>query len=170
MRLYGVAAAICALSLVFLGGCGYLPSEMSATASKKDDAQSRPEPHARISVKRQTVSCNTSAQNFREIPFDNLFRTTGKTRRPFVEAPDLPAQFDVYAYVWGYDNCSQAGTCESGGHYWLIGRGPGREFRTWVVTPQFPRLTIHSVCRDRLKVGQRFRFSFSRGQLVGFSR
>ncbi|MFC6978037.1 hypothetical protein [Microbulbifer taiwanensis] len=39
-----------------------------------------------------------------------------------------------------------------------------------MVTPQYPRITIQSTCRDRLKVGERYRFSFSRGKLVGFSR
>jgi len=169
VRSIGLVAAVGALALMVAGGCGYLPSEL-APPEKKDEEQEKPAPRARIVAKQHTASCAAPARGFRRVQFDSLYATTGDPDRPFREADDLPAQFDVSAYVWGFDDCMRAGTCEGGDHYWLIGRGPRDDFTTWVVTPQFPRITIQSTCRERLKVGERYRFSFSRGQLVGFSR
>ncbi|SEA46796.1 hypothetical protein [Microbulbifer marinus] len=162
MRFFGLAATISACALVVTSGCGYLPSEMSA--GKKSTA------HARIKAKQHTVSCSTPARGFRRVKFDDLYTFTDNSEHPFQEAANTPAQYDVDAYVWGSDNCMRRGKCTGGDHYWLIGRGPGNDFSTWVVTPQFPRITIQSNCPNQLKVGRRYRFSFSRGSLVGISR
>lgn len=162
MRFPGALFMASVLALL-TSGCGYLPSEFSG-GKKKSSA------HARVIAKQHTVSCSTPARGFKRVLFDDLYTTTSNSRHPFREADDMPAQFDVYAYVWGFDDCSSAGSCQGGDNYWLIGRGPGNDFTTWVVTPQFPRITIHSSCRKQLRVGERYRFSFSRGKLVGFSR
>ncbi|WP_323845528.1 hypothetical protein [Microbulbifer magnicolonia] len=164
MRLFGLAATIGAFALAATAGCGYLPSELEAPGKGKSG------PHARVTAKLHTVSCTTPARGFRRVKFDDLFAFTDDSEHPFREAYNTPAQYDVNAYVWGFDNCMKRGTCDQGDHYWLIGRGPGNDFSTWVVTPQFPRITIQSQCQKQLKVGERYRFSFSRGQLVGFSR
>lgn len=161
MRFTGLAAAVGVLALA---SCGYLPSELAKPGEDKT------RPHARVVAKQHTVSCKTPARGFRRVKFDDLYTFTDDSEQPFREAENTPAQYDVSAYVWGFDNCMQAGSCTGGDHYWLIGRGPGNDFTTWVVTPQYPRLTIQSPCRDRLRVGERYRFSFSRGKLVGFSR
>ncbi len=164
MRFTGLAVAIGTLALISTSGCGYLPSELAKPGEGKTRG------HARILAKQHTVSCKTQARGFRRVKFDDLYTFTDDARQPFREADNTPAQYDVSAYVWGFDNCMTGGTCTGGDHYWLIGRGPGSDFTTWVVTPQYPRITIQSTCRDRLKVGERYRFSFSRGKLVGFSR
>ncbi|SHF18994.1 hypothetical protein SAMN04487965_1586 [Microbulbifer donghaiensis] len=164
MRFIGLAASIGALALAVTSGCGYLPSEMSGARKDKSGA------HARIKAKQHTVSCKTPARGFRRIKFDDLYTFTDNSAEPFREADNTPAQYDVDAYVWGFDNCMKRGTCTGGDHYWLIGRGPGNDFSTWVVTPQFPRITIQSTCQQQLRVGNRYRFSFSRGKLVGMSR
>lgn len=166
MRYFDVAAALAVAALASLSSCGYLPSEMAVPGARK----SGPGPHARIVTHRQTVNCGTPARGFRRVTFDDIYTTTGDPDIPFVEKKSAPAQFDITAYVWGSDNCSKTGRCSGGDHYWLIERGPGDDFSTWVVTPQYPRITIHSSCRGQLKVGRRYRFSFSRGELVGFSR
>lgn len=180
------------LALVSLSGCGYLPSEMEIPDAKESEgkeaeakpdkakpekAEARAEPrkakrtaHARIRAKPHTVDCDTPARGFQQVAFDDLYTITGDSDAPFREADDRPAQFNVAAYVWGSDRCSQYADCEQGDHYWLIGKGPRGDYRTWVVTPQFPRIPIQSTCRDKLKVGERFRFSFSHGKLVGFSQ
>ncbi|SDJ97414.1 hypothetical protein [Microbulbifer yueqingensis] len=153
------------LSLIMaVAGCGYLPSELSG--GKKPAAGA----HARVVARPHSVSCDTPARGFRKVSFARLYQTTGDRKEPFRESADLPAQYDVDAYVWGYRKCHTGENCTAGDHYWLIERGPGDDFEVWVVTPQYPRIAIQSSCRDRLKVGQRYRFSFSRGQLVGFSR
>ncbi|AMX03351.1 hypothetical protein [Microbulbifer thermotolerans] len=164
MRFIDFAAAAGTLILLVSSGCGYLPSEMDKEKKDKDRG------HARAVTKPHTVSCKTPARGFRQVAFDDLYVFTGDSEQPFREAENTPAQYDVNAYVWGFDNCMEAGQCEGGDRYWLIGRGPGKAFTTWVVTPQYPRITIQSPCRNRLKIGKRYRFSFSRGELVGFSR
>lgn len=163
MRFFGPIIFTGTLAFFSTSGCGYLPSEL---APKKKEKPA----HARVVAKQHTVSCGTPTRGFRKVGFDDLYATTGDLDHPFREADDTPVQYDVNAYVWGFDNCVQAGTCKGGDNYWLIGRGPGNDFTTWVVTPQFPRITIQSPCRQRLRVGERYRFSFSRGHLVGFSK
>lgn len=165
MRYYGLILTACALTLAALASCGHLPSELAQPKADK-----KPSPLARVAPKRHTVSCETPSRGFRELRFSQLFTTTEDPNHPFHESTALPPQYDVHAFVWGYDDCAAAGTCASGDHYWLIERGPEGDFPTWVVTPQYPRITIHSNCRGKLKVGEQYRFSFSRGQLVGFSR
>ena len=167
MRFYGVAAILCGLILVAAGGCGYLPSEMTLPGQEKKSGRNA---HASVASKPHTVGCSEPAKGYQLVRFKDLYTVTGNANKPFREAKNVPTQFDVKAYVWGSDNCSRSGSCAGGDHFWLIGRGPGNDFKTWVVTPQFPRLTIQSSCRDKLKVGERFRFSFSHGKLVGFSK
>ncbi|WP_237055730.1 hypothetical protein [Microbulbifer sediminum] len=157
------AAVLAGLMGIAGSGCGYLPSELDS--GKKSNSG-----HARVTAKQHTTSCDAPARGFRKVSFSRLYRTTGDRKTPFEENSELPAQYDVYAYVWGYGKCNASGDCAAGDHYWLIERGPGNDFSTWVVTPQYPRITIQSQCRDRLHVGKRYRFSFSRGHLVGFSR
>lgn len=165
MRIFTWTVTLAALALLSSSGCGYLPSEMTIAGKEK-----APPPHARITGKPQVVSCNTPAQGFRPIAFDTLYTFTGDERQPFHEKSSLPAQYDVDAYVWGSERCAPRAFCKRGDYYWLIGRGPGDEFNTWVVTPQHPRMIIQSTCFEWLRVGQRYRFSFNRGKLVGFSR
>ena len=166
MRFLSVTTGLTVMALGIVGGCGYLPSELSKLDSGADGSG----PHARVIAIPHTASCDTPARGFRTLSFDDLFATTGDPDKPFRKVASAPAQYDISAYVWGSDNCSQRGKCSGGDRFWLIERGPGSDFSTWVVTPQFPRITIQSNCRDRLKVGKRYRFSFSRGTLVGFSR
>ncbi|MBB3063236.1 hypothetical protein [Microbulbifer rhizosphaerae] len=178
MRFDGLAAILGVLALLSASGCGHLPSELAPPKKKESETQKETVTqkaaahanHARVAAQRHTVSCDTPARDFRKIRFDDLYITTGDPDKPFRVSEKAPAQYDIAAYVWGYDNCVQAGTCKGGDHYWLIGRGPGNDFRTWVTTPQYPRITVQSECRQRLKVGEKYRFSFSRGKLVGFSR
>lgn len=184
MRFYGAITALGVLTLVSLQGCGHLPSEMAepeGEEAEKPESPARTETkaapqrsgrpaHARIKAKPHTVDCNSPAKGFQRVAFRDLYTETGDTDAPFREADSAPSQFDVSAYVWGYDQCTGAGTCEGGDHYWLIGNGPRGDLQTWVVTPQFPRITIQSTCDEKLEVGERFRFSFSHGKLVGFSR
>ncbi|WP_226666652.1 hypothetical protein [Microbulbifer aggregans] len=147
-------------------GCGYLPSAMEpetkAEKSKPDETDQ--------SVKVHTVSCKTRAKGYNLASFDDLFVFSGDAREPFHPATGLPSKYDVRAYVWGFDNCMERGVCTQGDHYWLIKRGPEDDFSTWVVTPQFPRITIKSSCKNTFKVGERYRFSFSKGKLVGVSK
>ncbi|GAA5524837.1 hypothetical protein Maes01_01396 [Microbulbifer aestuariivivens] len=165
MRFSRLAALVGILALGLTSGCGYLPSEDTIrTGGKKSSA------HANISVKPHSVDCGTPARGFRKLPFREIFTFNNADDPPFSESSKLPAQFDVDAYVWGFEACRRTGTCGEGDQYWLIGSGPGGDFSTWVVTPQYPRLLIQSSCRNQLKVGERYRFSFSRGKLVGFSR
>ncbi|MFD1217169.1 hypothetical protein [Microbulbifer celer] len=169
MRYFSVSRVFSALLLATLagtGGCGYLPSEMEGVTKPKPEGKPAPA----STTRQHTASCDTAAKNYRVVQFDELYDTTGDPRSPFRPAPNIPAQYDVNAYVWGYDNCMQQGNCSNGDHYWLIKRGPEGDFSTWVVTPQFPRITIASTCKGRLKVGKRYRFSFKNGALVGFSR
>ncbi|WP_193161810.1 hypothetical protein [Microbulbifer hainanensis] len=166
MRFPSVTTALIVIALGMLSGCGYLPSELSTPGSDADSGG----PHARIIAIQHTASCDTPARGFRTITFDDLYATTGDPDKPFRKVASAPAQYDINAYVWGTDNCSRRGQCNGGDHFWLIERGPGSDFSTWVVTPQFPRITIQSNCRDQLKVGKRYRFSFSRGALIGISR
>ena len=163
MRLRGLALLLGFLTLASVQGCGYLPSQMSGSGKKSDSA------HARINARMHNASCNAGARGFRNVRFRDIFISTGDPDQPFRESKQQPAQYDVSAYVWGYESCAQAG-CSGGGHFFLIEPGPRGDFTTWVVTPQYPRIVIESSCRDRLKVGERYRFSFSRGALVGFSR
>ncbi|MFA0811540.1 hypothetical protein [Microbulbifer epialgicus] len=165
MRLFARVVTLVVLALLLASGCGYLPSEMTIAGKKK-----APPPHARITGKPQVVSCATPARGFRPIAFNELYIFTGDAPQPFHEKTDLPAQFDVEAYVWGSEQCAPRAFCKKGNYYLLIGRGPGNDFDTWVVTPQYPRMIIQSPCYEWLRVGQRYRFSFSRGKLVGFSR
>ncbi|WP_346837567.1 hypothetical protein [Microbulbifer sp. SAOS-129_SWC] len=173
MRFYCIATSIAflatAAAAAALGGCGYLPSEMNG-GSSKSNTELPDGVHASIVARQQFTNCNSAAKGYHRVTFKDLYNTTGDRDTPFVPSPSAPAQYDVTAYVWGSDNCSQTGRCSGGDHYWLIERGPGDEFTTWVVTPQFPRIVIQSTCRNRLKVGERFRFSFSHGKLLGFSR
>ncbi|WHI51788.1 hypothetical protein P3339_02855 [Microbulbifer sp. MLAF003] len=139
---------------------------------RNDHCRERKSATAPRSHHRQTPSgqlCHPS-QGFRPIAFDALYTFTGDERQPFQEKTSIPAQFDVEAYVWGSERCAPSAFCKRGDYYWLIGRGPGNEFNTWVVTPQYPRMIIQSPCYEWLRIGQRYRFSFSRGKLVGFSR
>lgn len=168
MRFYRVAAALGLLALVFCPACGYLPSDMNSSDS--DDSDSTRSTHARVKAKPHTVGCDAPARGFQRVAFRDLYTITGNPKSPFREADDMPTQFDVTAYVWGRTRCSQHESCEQGDHYWLIGKGPRGDFQTWVVTPQFPRIPIQSTCRQKLKVGEGYRFSFSHGKLVGFSR
>lgn len=161
MRFDGCLLLLGTLILAAPSGCGYLPSELAKPGKGK------PQPHARVNAVQHTTSCGTPARGFRRLRFDDLYITTGDPDVPFRESSNRPAQYDVRAYVWGYGKCRG---CRGGDHYWLIERGPEGDFSTWVVTPQYPRITIQSTCSQQLKVGQRYRFSFSRGKLVGFSR
>ena len=163
MRLHGLALLLGFLLLVSVQGCGYLPSQMAGAGKKSDSA------HARINARQHTASCSTGARGFRNVRFRDIFITTGDRDQPFRESDRQPAQYDVNAYVWGYQSCAQS-DCAGGGHFFLIEQGPADDFSTWVVTPQYPRIVIASACSDKLKVGERYRFSFSRGTLVGFSR
>ncbi|MFV8784288.1 hypothetical protein ACNKU7_17860 [Microbulbifer sp. SA54] len=147
-------------------GCGYLPSEMDPK-SKTQKSKSGDEDQA---VKEHTASCDVRAKGYKLASFDDLFEFTGDAREPFQPAANQPAKYDVRAYVWGFDNCMERGACNDGDHYWLIKRGPEDDFSTWVVTPQHPQITIKSRCRDKFKVGERYRFSFNNGKLVGFTR
>ncbi|MCO1334723.1 hypothetical protein MO867_10260 [Microbulbifer sp. OS29] len=149
-----------------VSGCGYFPSEMSIPG--KVPAK-RPPPHARITGKPHVVSCATPARGFPSISFDDVFTFTENPRQPFRESSSLPPHFDVVGYVWGAERCTPAAFCSSGDYYQLLGRGPSGDFQTWISTPQYPRITIQSPCAKRLQVGQGYRFSFSDGQLVGFS-
>jgi hypothetical protein len=164
VRFSSLTAIIGILALALTSGCGYLPSEDTVRTAGKPSA------HARISVKPQTVSCGTPARGFRTLGFKEIFTFNRSDNPAFSESGKLPAQFDVYAYVWGHQDCRKTNSCGKGDYYWLIERGPGNDFSTWVVTPQHPHFTIQSSCRGQLKVGERYRFSFSRGKLVGFSR
>ncbi|WP_237066918.1 hypothetical protein [Microbulbifer guangxiensis] len=164
MRFSSLAAIVGLVALAFTSGCGYLPSEDSVRTAGKSTA------HARINVKPQTVTCGTPARGFRKLGFKEVFTFDRNADPAFAESSRLPAQFDVYAYVWGHQDCRATDSCDKGDYYWLIERGPGNDFSTWVVTPQYPHFTIQSSCRGQLKVGERYRFSFSRGKLVGFSR
>ncbi|WP_428820249.1 hypothetical protein [Microbulbifer sp. MCCC 1A16149] len=155
-----VGVAMCSLAMT---GCGYLPSEM-----EPDPKAGAPKAAAGVSI--HAASCETRAKGYKILSFDDLYNFTDDPRHPFQPAPNLPAKYDVRAYVWGYDNCLEKGRCEHGDYYWLIKRGPEGDFSTWVVTPQFPRITIESRCKNDLKVGQRYRFSFDNGKLVGFSK
>ncbi|WP_299942195.1 hypothetical protein [uncultured Microbulbifer sp.] len=164
MRIRAWGATPVALALLSASGCGYFPSEMAIAGKEKV-----PPAHTRITGKPQVVSCTTPARGFPPIPFDDLYLFTSNLRRPFRENPGLPVQYDVNAYVWGGERCAPQAFCNNGDYYWLIGRGPGDDFQTWAITPHYPRMTIQSPCSEQLQVGQRYRFSFSRGQLVGFS-
>lgn len=169
MRYFSVGRIFSGLllaSLAVSGGCGYLPSEMEGVTKPKADEK----PASGSTTKQHTASCDTGARKYRLVQFDDLYDITDDPRSPFHPSSNTPAQYDVNAYVWGYDNCMQQGNCTNGDHYWLIKRGPEDDFSTWVVTPQYPRITIASRCKGRLKVGERYRFSFKDGALVGFSR
>lgn len=155
-----------ALWSLALSGCGYLPSEMEG--KPKSDTSKPPEASAGVAI--HAAGCEVRAKNFKLLTFDDLYDITGDPRHPFRPSANLPAKYDVRAFVWGYDNCRERGTCQHGDHYWLIRRGPEDDFTTWVVTPQFPRITIESRCKEQLKVGERYRFSFESGKLVGFSK
>ncbi|GAB2888172.1 hypothetical protein ACCI51_01820 [Microbulbifer echini] len=165
MRIFAWAATLAALALLTASGCGYLPSEMTIVGKEK-----APPPYARITGKPQVVSCAIPAQGFRPVTFDSLYTFTGSEREPFQEKTNVPMQYDVLAYVWGSERCAPRAFCKRGDYYWLIGRGPGNDFQTWVVTPQYPRMIIQSPCAERLRIGLRYRFSFNRGKLVGFSQ
>ncbi|MCA0894548.1 hypothetical protein [Microbulbifer agarilyticus] len=168
MRYFSGSALCAGLALwgVTLTGCGYLPSEMDG---KPKAAEAKPQ-DASAEVFNHVASCGARAKGYKLLPFNDLYVTTDDPRFPFQRASNLPRNFDVRAYVWGFQSCESLSDCNGGDHYWLIGRGPGDDFSTWVVTPQFPRITISSSCRNTLKVGERYRFSFSNGQLTGFSR
>ena len=168
MRYFGCNALCAGMALwsLSLSGCGYLPSEMESEI--KTDKSKPPEATAGASI--HAASCETRAKGYKLVTFDDLYTFTEDPRQPFQPAANLPAKYDVRAYLWGYDNCLEKGTCQHGDHYWLIKRGPEGDFSTWVVTPQFPRITIESRCKDHLKVGKRYRLSFDNGKLVGFSR
>lgn len=159
-------ALFAVVSATFTSGCGYLPSEMEpkpkAEKRKTGDLDMEPIVH--------TASCGARARGYKRLGFDDLFVITEDREQPFAPASNLPGKYDVRAYVWGFDNCMEKGTCNHGDHYWLIKRGPEDDFSTWVVTPQYPRITIKSLCRDTLKVGERYRFSFKDGKLVGISK
>ncbi|WOX06795.1 hypothetical protein [Microbulbifer pacificus] len=168
MRYFG-CGALCvgvALCSVTMTGCGYLPSEMDG--KPKTDKSKSPEAAAGVAL--HTASCEVRAKGYTLLKFDDLYEFTDDPRHPFQPAADLPAKYDVHAFVWGYDNCMERGACQHGDYYWLIRRGPEDDFTTWVVTPQFPRITIESRCKDRLKVGEGYRLSFENGNLVGFSK
>lgn len=169
MRYFGCGALRAGLtlwSLALISGCGHLPSEMG---SKPRTSKVAP-PEAAAEVVIHTASCSARARGYRLVAFDELYEFTDNPQQPFQRTTSAPTQYDVRAYVWGYDNCLEKGTCQHGDHYWLINRGPGNDFPTWVVTPQYPRITIESRCRDHLKVGERYRFSFKNGKLVGVSK
>ncbi|WP_158681557.1 hypothetical protein [Microbulbifer pacificus] len=168
MRYLGGGALCVGLALwsVALSGCGYLPSEMEG---KPKSGKSMP-PESTAGVAMHAASCEVRAKGYKLQTFDDLYEFTDDPRHPFQPATNLPAKYDVQAFVWGYDNCLERGTCQHGDHYWLIKRGPEEDFSTWVVTPQFPRITIESRCKENLKVGERYRFSFEGGKLVGFSK
>nr|WP_010130238.1 hypothetical protein [Microbulbifer agarilyticus] len=166
---YFSGSALCAgvaLWSLALTGCGYLPSEMNGKP-KPADAKSQ---DAAPEVINHVASCSTRAKGHKLLSFNDLYVATNDPHLPFQRASNLPRKFDVRAYVWGFQSCENLSDCNTGDHYWLIGRGPGDDFSTWVVTPQFPRITISSSCRNKLKVGERYRFSFSNGQLTGFSK
>lgn len=168
MRYFACGGLCVTLALwsLALSGCGYLPSEMEG---KPKDNDSKP-PETAAGVALHTVGCDVRARNFKLLTFDDLYTFTDNPRHPFQPAANLPGKYDVRAFVWGYDKCMERGTCQHGDRYWLIKRGAEGDFTTWVVTPQFPRITIESRCKERLKVGERYRFSFENGKLVGFSR
>ncbi|WNZ55840.1 hypothetical protein ACJJI5_04165 [Microbulbifer sp. EKSA008] len=167
MHIFRWALVAATVSLLTTSGCGYFPSEMSIPG--KLPPAKRPPPYARITGKPHVVSCATPARGFPTLSFDEVFTFTENPRQPFVESYGLPQQFDVIAYVWGAERCTPAAFCNYGDYYQLLGRGPRGDFATWISTPQYPRITIQSPCGQRLKVGQGYRFSFSDGQLVGFS-
>ncbi|WGL18307.1 hypothetical protein PVT68_08435 [Microbulbifer bruguierae] len=166
MRYFGCGAICAGLALwsLALSGCGYLPSEMEPTPKTEKS------PETADGVSLHAASCDVKAKGYKLVDFGDLYDATSDPRHPFRPATNLPAKYDVRAYVWGYDNCMEKGQCQNGDHYWLIKRGPENDFSTWVVTPQFPRITIESRCKDRLKVGERYRLSFENGNLVGFSK
>ncbi|WP_066967297.1 hypothetical protein [Microbulbifer sp. Q7] len=168
MRYFGCGALSVVVTMwsLSLSGCGYLPSEMDAGAKTSKS----PEPGAAAGVVVHTANCETRAKGFKLLNFDDLYTVTGDPREPFRPAQNLPDTYDVQAYLWGYDNCLQKGNCQHGDHYWMIKRGPEDDFSTWVVTPQFPRITIESRCKDQLKIGKRYRLSIKNGKLVGLSR
>ncbi|QIL91425.1 hypothetical protein GNX18_17780 [Microbulbifer sp. SH-1] len=168
MRYFACGGLCVTLALwsLALSGCGYLPSEMEG---KPKNHNSNP-PETAAGVALHAVGCDVRAKNFKLLKFDDLYTFTNDPKHPFQPAANLPSKYDVRAFVWGYDNCKARGTCQHGDHYWLIKRGAEGDFTTWVVTPQFPRITIESRCKERLKVGERYRFSFENGKLVGFSR
>ncbi|WP_043320758.1 hypothetical protein [Microbulbifer sp. HZ11] len=168
MRYIGGSTLCTGLALwsLTISGCGYLPSEMAP----KPKATESKAPEAAAGVNLHAASCDTRAKGYEVVTFGDLYEITGDTRDPFRPAVNIPAKYDVRAFVWGYDNCMAKGNCAHGDHYWLIGRGPEGDFSTWVVTPQFPRITIESRCKAHLKVGERYRFSFDNGKLVGFSK
>ncbi|MCK7598683.1 hypothetical protein M0G74_15500 [Microbulbifer sp. CAU 1566] len=168
MRYLGCGAVCVGLALLSLAqtGCGYLPSEMEP----KPKAEKSKAPESAAGVSLHAASCDSRAKGYQTVAFDDLYDVTGDPRHPFSPAANIPAKYDVRAYVWGYDNCGEKGTCQHGDYYWLIKRGPEDDFSTWVVTPQFPRITIESRCKGQLKVGERYRFSFDNGKLVGFSK
>ena len=158
-------AGLLLVSVTLSGGCGYLPSEMDGKP-KPDKDKKAPDASA---TWQHTASCGTSARRYKLVRFEDLYDATDDPRHPFSPAANLPQQYDVRAYVWGFDNCMALGNCTDGDHYWLIRRGPEDDFGTWAVTPQFPRITITSRCKGDLKIGKRYRFSFNNGALVGFS-
>ncbi|WP_295800501.1 hypothetical protein [uncultured Microbulbifer sp.] len=169
MRLFSsvpLMALIALSSAAFTSGCGYLPSEMEP----KPKAETRRTSDIDLEPIVHSASCGARARGYKRLGFDDLFVFTEDQSRPFAAASDLPGKYDVRAYVWGFDNCMAKGTCSQGDHYWLIKRGPEDDFTTWVVTPQYPRITIESRCKDALKVGERYRFSFRNGKLVGISK
>lgn len=165
-----VSVLILALSplvfAAFASGCGYLPSQMEPQKKTESSTGGDLDHSAKI----HTSSCTTRAKGYTRLGFDDLYDITNDPQQPFKPAADVPEKYDVRAYVWGYDNCMEKGTCSHGDRYWLIKRGPGNDFSTWVVTPQYPRITIESRCKGQLKVGERYRFSFKNGNLVGFSK
>lgn len=169
MRLFSSVPLLALFALAtatLASGCGYLPSEMEhkpkAAKRKAGDLDQPPIVH--------TASCGARARGYKRLSFDDLFVFTQDQNQPFAAASNLPEKYDIRAYVWGYDNCMEKGTCKHGDHFWLIKRGPEDDFSTWVVTPQYPRITIESHCKDTLKVGERYRFSFKQGKLVGVSK
>ncbi|WP_299596454.1 hypothetical protein [uncultured Microbulbifer sp.] len=168
MRYFGGKALCVGLVMwsLSMSGCGYLPSEMESEIGT--GKSKTPEAAAGVSI--HAASCKTPAKGFKLVTFDDLYDVTDDPRLPFRPASNLPQKYDVRAFVWGYDNCQEKGTCQHGDHYWLIRRGPEGDFSTWVVTPQFPRITIESRCKEHLKVGKRYRLSFDNGKLVGLSR
>ncbi|MEX2961581.1 hypothetical protein [Microbulbifer sp. TYP-18] len=159
MRFRAPAAAICALYLLLAQGCGYLPSEMPGVKGRDSNG-----------VLRHTTRCSNGARGFSHLTFADLFITTGDPDTPFRASDKLPQEYDVSAYVWSYKSCEGTPNCAGGGYFTLIERGPRGDYGTWVVTPQYPRIVVQSRCRDQLRTGERYRFSFSRGQMVGFNR
>lgn len=168
MRYFGCDTLCVGVALwsLAMSGCGYLPSEMEP--DPKTDKSAAPDAAAGVSI--HAASCKAPAKGYKLVRFGDLFDFTDDPRHPFRPAADRPQKYDVRAFLWGYDNCLAKGTCQHGDHYWLIQRGPEEDFSTWVVTPQFPRITIESRCKEHFKVGQRYRLSFDNGKLVGLSR